>query len=114
MVSYIRGSDNFDSANAGSTTFGDVGSYAWAGLTTFASHTITEGTTTAGSNLSPGGVYAYAGWGGVANGVNAEDGSHTSVYQKQNGSLSGTWRCMGFAQSYDSGRAGHTLWVRIS
>jgi len=114
MVSYIRGSDNFDSATAGSTTYGAVGTYVWAGLTTFALHAIAEGATTAGSNLSPGGVQAYAGWGGVQNGVNMEDGSHSSVYQKQNGSLSGTWRCMGFAKSYDSTRAGHTLWMRIS
>jgi len=112
MSSVIRGNDNFDSAAA--STFEGVNSYVWAGLTTFALHAIAEGATTAGSNLSPGGVQAYAGWGGVQNGVNMEDGTHSSVYQKQNGSLSGTWKCMGFAQSYDSNRAPHTLWVRIS
>jgi hypothetical protein len=115
MVSYIRGNDNFDSSIvSASTTYGAVNSYVWAGLTTFAFHTIAENATTAGSNLSPGGVQAYASWGGIQNGVNMEDGSHSSVYQKQNVTLSGTWKCMGYAQSYDASRAPHTLWVRIS
>ena len=115
MVSYIRGTDNFDSEGVGkNANAGAVGSYCFAGLRTFTLHDIPLGTTTAGSNLAEGGVFAYASWGGTDNGVNLEDGTHTGVYQTTSPSLSGTWRCMGNAESYDSNRMPHTLWLRIS
>ena len=113
MGSVIRGVDDFDSGSVVSTAYNTVNSYCWAGLKTFAAHNITEGTTTAGSNLSPGGVYAYASWGGTSNGVHLEDGTHTGVYQKQNGTLSGTWRCMGYG--YQNGKhTKATVYMRIS
>lgn len=115
MVTYIRGTDNFDTEGVGkNATAGSVGSYCFAGLKSFADHDIPLGSTTAGSNLSEGGVMAYAGFGGTSGGIRGEDGSHTGVYQKVTSSLTGTWRCMGCAESYDSNRAPHTLWLRIS
>jgi len=118
MASTVRGSDNFDSAGVGkNTSAGAVGSYVFAGFSgsPFAVRSVDIGGTASGSALSPAGVSAYYSWGGTAGGVDLEDGTHTGVYQKQNGSLSGTWRCMGFATSYNaSNYAPHTLWLRIS
>jgi len=87
MASVIRGDDNFDSSSTGpSTTAGAVGTYGF-----FASNVIiTEGSTTAGSNLQ------FAGSPRLATG-NAP---------------SGTWRCMG--KTYRTGYSDLTVFVRVS
>ena len=102
MASTIRGDDDFDSSDAGtSTTNGDVGTYVFAGA-----NVATEaiGSTRAGSTLH---VAAIRYGGGVTNGS-----SYGSFYwAAQNASLSGTWRRMG---GYHPSYGAMTLWVRIS
>jgi hypothetical protein len=90
MASVIRGSDNFDSGDIEpSTTFADVGTYAFAAMNAGAT---TAGTTRSGTNGDP------------SNGYGSEVGTY---------GMAGTWRCMGYS-SATSGGSGSTLWLRIS
>ena len=98
MASTIRGGDNFDSGTVGSTTLGDVGTYAWLGRNTTGA--IDEGSTYAGSGLK------YAGTGST-NAYN--DNTAATVYGS---APSGTWRAMGDA--FPTTRVCTTLFVRIS
>jgi len=105
MASTIRGTDNFDSGSVGSTTYGDVGTYA----TAFHQHNgsssnFNGGSTKSGSNLRGHytGSQAYP----------FEDRTFSNIF---NPSLSGTWRLMSpRSQSYDSGGWVSGLWIRIS
>ena len=91
MASVIRGSDNFDSSATGpSTTFADVGTYAFASI--IDQGATTAGTTRSGTNGDP------------SNGYGSEAGTY---------GMAGTWRCMGYSSS-TSGGSGSTLWLRIS
>ena len=93
MTSIIRAQDNFDSAVIPPTTgFGDVGTYALVGSSSAAQRI--SGDTILGSSLN----YSYSVW----------DGN----YGNWGGSLSGTWRCMGY--SGPSGYTNGTAYVRVS
>ena len=88
MASVIRGSDNFDSGTVGSTTVGDVGTYALLAASSYQARVA--GTTVSGSNLK----YANAYSSGSGNG-------------NHNVSPSGTWRVMGNT-GYYSGTTTYT------
>jgi len=95
----ILGSGNI-SAGA-STTYGAVGTYAFA----FYDGNVTEGTTKAGSTLKPGSVN---GW------QNEPADSVIGATLTYGGSaLSGTWRIMG-RNNYSSNPRTYSVWVRIS
>ena len=91
-------------ASGASTTYGDVGTYVFAGPngTTFSS--TSPGGTRAGSSIYPMGIHDLGPYGDVK-------------FDMQFVGLSGTWRCMGFVDSQSS--AGYisraaTVFVRIS
>jgi len=91
MISLIRGSDNFDSANT-------VGNLSWGGVTTLgllgdANGSVkTEGDTMSGSSFDR----AYS----------VDDDAYDTTFA----ALSGTWRVMGYGADGDRG----TLCLRIS
>ena len=94
-------------AGGGSTTHGDVGTYAVLRLTPINS-TVNVGSTTSGSNLYSGGgsgQYTFDPW---------------DYYSGLSGNMSGTWRNMGGtgARSISTGgenrRYASSLWLRIS
>ncbi len=106
MASVIRGDDNFDSATVGSTAYGAVGTYVWG---YFSGTGITEGSTKAGSSITPAGDFYYLT-------SLAGDAGNASFLHTQGGSaLSGTWRAMGRTMnSSTSTFTRFTLFVRIS
>jgi hypothetical protein len=72
---------------------------------------------TAGASVDAVGTYAFAGLnsGSVATGGTAAGSSlqFANVNPTISGALSGTWRCMGFTDSFNLGSR-ITLWLRIS
>lgn len=85
-----------------------VGSLCFARLANTAASDVTGGGTIAGSYLIPAGLASSA----VSNSWNAYAG-----YMTGGGSLSGTWRCLGYAWRgfiSDVTMYGATLWQRIS
>lgn len=105
MPSVIRGSDDFDSSEAGlATAFGAVGTYCFAN----SAGDLADrdgGATAAGSNLRTANSYT----------------DYSGVVGYSNESLSGTWRVMGQTGEYGGGTVytGNvnqqtTLWLRIS
>ncbi len=104
MASVIRGDDNFDSATVGSTTAGDVGTYAFLRENGTNKTQVTFGNTLAGSSLYPASLN------------NSQSGGpYWGITGLPTASVSGTWRCMGF---YDATATSNdnpvTLWIRIS
>ncbi len=91
MTSYVRGSDNIDSASIGpSKNWGGVGSY---GMLSDANGSVkTEGDTMSGSSFDR----AYS----------VDDDAYDTTFA----ALSGTWRVMGYGADGDRG----TLCLRIS
>ena len=101
MASVIRGDDNFDSANAGSTTAGDVGTYALV-------HNVVNGTKSWGTTISGSSLYP----GALINGSASPDyafGQTTAISESI--TLSGTWRIMGSMKNVSRHMS---LYVRIS
>ena len=96
MASVIRGNDNFDSSSVGtSTSYGAVGTYLFAIITSSANLTTTGATTNqtvSGADIKPSGTHN-------------NDTLGTSP--------SGTWRLMGSIY-YDISGFRNTIWVRIS
>lgn len=81
---------------------GAVGTYAFL-RDTSAGTTTTFGNTQAGSGLAPAGMLAF--------------GTNQNVRIQTNGSVSGTWRCMGYSYTEPCcvGQArSATVWIRIS
>ena len=113
MVSTIRGSDNFDSADVNTNdTAGAVGTYAfcvWRGNTASAP---TAGSTVSGSLLRYGAAGEPSPYSSVAT-ASWQSGAYTL---NQGGSaLPGTWRSMGGGGvSADSSAYVYTLYLRIS
>jgi len=115
MTSVIRGSDNFDSGNVVSTTYGAVGTYVTAAEELGENESATGGATKAGSTLktfrNDAGQY----------GIQAEPfDSAFSNSDATSASLSGTWRLMSpfmsrYTGVYYSAPLNTTgLWIRIS
>ena len=104
MVSTIRGNDNFDSASAGSTTFGGVGSYAWCFSTTASTTGIASNTSFAGSGLRYNGYTTS----------NPYNGNPYSYGNTAPAAPSGTWRSMGHSSDNRYNHYNATLFVRIS
>ena len=103
MVSVIRGNDNFDSGTVGSTTSGDVGTYANVGQYSSAAHNL--GDTVSGSSLFTWEGYSSS---NVSSGTSFTFGGVTKAQ-----SFSGTWRWM--SSSVITGtRSRFGLAVRIS
>jgi len=104
MASYVRGNDGFDSSSSiPSTSWGGVGSYAFAG---HSGTGFTEGSTTAGSNLRPCGFMRTS--------FPSNDSYGTSLYVSIGAnSTSGTWRCMG-RYNHSTSYTVYMLWLRIS
>jgi hypothetical protein len=104
MASVIRGDDNFDSSGVGAATdWGDVGSYAFAGISGTG---FTEGSTTAGSNLRPCGLMRTS--------FPSNDSYASTLYISIGpNSTSGTWRAMG-RYNHGTSYTVYMLWVRIS
>jgi len=102
MASVIRGSDNFDSANAGpNATLGAVGTYALIGKTDGSG--VSPGSTVSGSSMRYSSAYGYN---------NTNHGLGPT-------SPSGTWRCMGHSGAFNfaanSGLAvASSVYLRIS
>ena len=110
MPSVIRGNDNFDSGVelGSSTTWGDVGTYAFAQQSSVV-NTINAGSATlSGSSIQPHAVTAY-------NQSASYTGNH---HWPSPGSApgSGTWQAMGgcAATWANGGKYVSTLWVRIA
>lgn len=104
MPSVIRGDDNFDSANAGGTTAGDVGTYAF--LRQFGNNKaqVTFGGTLAGSSLYP-----------TSMNNSTSGGPYWGITGSLGTAVSGTWQCMGFYDPTTSANDNPvTLFVRIS
>jgi hypothetical protein len=81
---------------------GAVGTYALAEDSTNSAGSVSFGSTVSGSVLLPANLQMNRGAFGNARSFTA-------------GTVSGTWRCMGYANYFDSGtRRGVTLWLRIS
>ena len=89
----------------GSTTYGAVGTYLWAG---WYGAGIAEGNTILGSSLQPAGDTYF---GTLAN----DSGQRLTYHARGSTALSGTWRAMGRAfQSGTNTNSRFTLFVRIS
>jgi hypothetical protein len=100
-ILFNNGTTQSTAATASSFTAGDVGTYALARNTS--SSAISFGGTIGGGSLSPAGLRSIA--------------SNVNVRVFQSGSLSGTWRCMGFSSYFNSccgQEQSVTLWLRIS
>jgi hypothetical protein len=103
MVSYIRGTDNFDSEGVGkNAAAGEVGSYAfvldYAGVRNF-------GDTVAGSTIRPACLYKTG---------NYETAFTSTMGMGSNqGTLAGTWRVMA-GPNYSGTRTYFFLALRIS
>jgi hypothetical protein len=81
---------------------GAVGTYALAEESTNSAGSVSFGSTVSGSVLLPANLSMNRAAFGSARSFTA-------------GSVTGTWRCMGYANYFDSGtRRGVTLWLRIS
>lgn len=100
MTSVIRGSDNFDSGVASSTTYGEVGTHAILQRTT-SNTTLDANTNYAGSGLKVTGMNQRQLWGSV----------HSDW--PNGASPSGTWRSMSTVNA-ESGWYAMGLFVRIS
>ena len=103
MVSVIRGDDNFDSGEVGSTDLGAVGTYAYL-INTGANLAVTPGNTTAGS------VLRYSAQSSNSN----TSASGYSVGHTYSSGPSGTWRAMGGRTQTGTYTYAATLYVRIS
>ena len=109
-----NGSDyDWIDAGGGSTTAGDVGTYAF--LISASTSDFTFGSTLAGSSLRPSGITTKTGSSSVTT-ANLNAG----YVSTQNTTQAGTWRCMGRADFTVTGGRDTTyyrpatLWVRIS
>jgi len=101
MASVIRGNDNFDSATAGSTDLGAVGTYAFLRTASGSTAGVTAGSTYSGSGLQ---YYA-----------SNDSGSNVNTYTYSFGSApSGTWRAMGTGSDSRYNHFQQTVFVRIS
>ena len=99
----LVGSGNI-SAGA-STSYEAVGTYVWAEIN---NNGVTQGSTYAGSGMSPAGIVSSAG-------DNPDDYDTNGITYGRDISISGTWRAMGramWATAYNRHRL--TLFVRIS
>lgn len=116
MPSYIRGNDNFDSANFGpNITLGAVGTYAWL-MRDDTTANVTAGDTVAGSGLFYAGFSAAA-WTTTTTNHAFDDetgdlgmGPGTNIRVNP----SGTWKACGTTSGAASYGYSTTLWVRIS
>ena len=84
-----------------STSYNAVGTYA-ALQRTSGNQTVSQGSTYSGSGLRPSGWLVRT----TTNGINYR-------YASQ-GTVSGTWRCMGYSRAFDNNWAATTVFVRIS
>ncbi len=106
MPSVIRGDDNFDSANAGGTTFGAVGTYTWgrpANNTNYPANSTASGLYALSNTLAQ---LAY--YNGPSSAFVSSD---LSVLQ------SGTWRAMNGSTNLSTSGTNYGasgMWVRIS
>ena len=88
-------------STGGSTSYNAVGTYA-ALQRTSGNQTVSQGSTYAGSGLRPSGWLVRT----TTHGINYR-------YAAQ-GTVSGTWRCMGYSRAFDNNWAATTIFVRIS
>ena len=100
-----------------STTFGDVGTYAWATTRSISGGSyFTAGSTYAGSGLYPAGTSMGSVGYSNSDGLFYRSSTNSFYVAPYGGSaLSGTWRAMGSTSSYQYSSDGAvTLFVRIS
>ena len=96
--------DWVDAGGGGSTTAGDVGTYAYLRATPTSDYSF--GSTLAGSSLKPASISIAS--------------LNTTYGLAQNSARAGTWQCMGYSNYYTTGGRssvkyyGTTLWLRIS
>lgn len=97
-----------------STSVGAVNTYAWVTSVSGNTNSLNPGSTVAGSALRYAGVNRIGGFAATSNNVSVENGTETQLNQNNSVGLSGTWRIMGNARSYDTSRGFGTLAVRIA
>lgn len=120
MTITLNGSDNF--TTSGIVDAGAVNSLAFLLYAGYAGipgeiAEISPGDTLAGSNLFPAAVSAYSAWSGISNGVSGEDANNSAANYLSTSAMSGTWRCLGHATSWETvSNYGFpiTVWVRTA